>query len=129
MRNAFSITTQGTHTYYAKQTNKTNSCYYPCLDSDIFLLKYVSFKYMTVIQHLYTLQSGHDKFSNHLSLHEVMILLTVFPGLCMTSPRLTYFIMGSLCLSFPSAFFIHPPRHPLSLSFVCLYVFFNSTYK
>ena len=79
--------------------------------------------------------------------HKIIILLTIYPALYMTSLWLIYFISGNLYFSIPFTYSIHPPPftppHPTSrpqqpvVGFLYLWVYFfifvfcflGSTYK
>ena len=73
--------------------------------------------HIIVILYLYTLQNDHhDKSSYHLAPYKVIIiLLTIFPMLYITSLQLIYFITGSLYLLIPSPISPNPlPVSPLA---------------
>ena len=80
------------------------------------------------VWHLCTLQIDHcRKSSNHLSLYKViMVLLTVFPVLYITSLWLIYFITGSLYFLIHFKYFTQPPAHPSSnhQMVLCIWVCF-----
>ena len=59
--------------------------------------------------------------SNHLSLYKIIILLTTFLMLCITSPWLTCFIAGGLYLLNPFTYFI-PTLHPSPPAVICLFI-------
>lgn len=69
----------------------------------------ISQVYNIILQHSYTLQSDHHiKSSNHLSLYKVIMILTVFPTLYITSLWPIEFITRRLYFLFPFTFFTHP---------------------